>query len=60
MGYYIEAIRAAVDSSSPLDLRPALEFLVGLAREEYAAGALDAAELEDIVAEYDAALSRAS
>ena len=60
MEYYIESIRAAVDSSSPLDLRPALEFLVGLALEEYAAGALDAAELEDIQAEYNAALSRAS
>ena len=57
MVYYIESIRAAVDSSSPLDLKPALDFLVGLAREEYAAGALDVAELEDILAEYHAAIS---
>lgn len=60
MDYYIEAIRAAAESSGPRDLKPALDFLVGLAREDFIAGALDVAELEDIQAEYNAALSYAS
>ena len=60
MEYYIEAIRAAAESSGPRDLKPALDFLVGLAREDFIAGALDVAELNDILAEYHDVLALAS
>ena len=56
MGYYIEAIRAAVDSAAPRDLKPALDFLLDLAISDYQAGALDLLELDDITAEYGSAL----
>ena len=52
MDYYITAIRAAADSASPRDLKPALDFLLDLAREDYKAGALDVVEFGDIINEY--------
>lgn len=59
MEYYIEAIRAAAAASSPRDLKPALDFVMGLARDDYKAGALDVVELGDILNEYDFALKAA-
>ena len=56
MEYYIEAIRAAAEAASPRDLKPALDFIRGLATEEYRAGALDVSELGVILEEYDFAL----
>lgn len=56
MSYYIEAIREAVAHSDPSYLKPALDFLMDLATDDYKAGALDALELGDILNEYDAAL----
>lgn len=53
MGYYIEAIRAAAEKCEPRELKPMLDFLVGLAREDYQAGALDVVEYYDIVNEYN-------
>ena len=56
MAYYIEAIRAAAAAASPRDLKPALDFLVSLAKEDYKGGALDVLEYSDIIDEYAAAL----
>lgn len=56
MEYYIEAIRAAVASAAPCDLKPALDFLMDLATDDYKAGALDHVELWDILNAYDDAL----
>ena len=53
MDYYITAIRAAADSAAPHDLKPALDFLLDLARDDYKAGALDEVELWDILNEYN-------
>ena len=56
MEYYITAIREAVAAASPRDLKPALDFLVDLATEDYRAGALDVVELGDILNEYESAV----
>lgn len=57
MGYYIEAIRAAAEKADPSELKPMLDFLVGLAKEDYKAGALDVTEYGDICNEYSDALT---
>lgn len=56
MAYYIEAIREAVAHSDPSYLKPALDFLMDLATEEYKAGALDVLELGAVLDEYESAL----
>lgn len=60
MAYYIEAIRAAAESASPRDLKPALDFIMGQATEDYKSGALDVAELGDILGAYDDAVRAAN
>ena len=60
MDHYIEAIRAAAAASSPRDLKPALDFLVDQARDDYKAGALAVHEYGDIINEYAETLREAN
>jgi hypothetical protein len=60
MGYYIEAIRAAAEGCEPRELKPMLDFYMEQAQEEYKAGALDVAELGDILNEYTDTLTAAN
>lgn len=52
MEYYINAMRAAADKCNNWELKPAFDYLLGLAKEDYHAGALDALEYYYIVNEY--------
>ena len=58
MAYFIEAIRDAAEKCDPRQLKDALDFIVGLAAEEYKGGTLDVTEYGDIVDEYDITLKK--
>lgn len=60
MEYYIEAIRAAAEKCDPCELKDALDFLMGLAKDDYKAGALGLTEYGDIVNEYNDTLITAN
>ena len=52
MEYYIKSMRAAAEGCEPHELKPMLDFYMEQATEDYRAGALDVAELGDILNEY--------
>lgn len=52
MDYYLTSMRSAADHSRPEELKPVLDFLMELAKEDYKAGALDEIEIWDILNEY--------
>lgn len=60
MPYYIEAIRNAAEKCDRRKLKDALDFILGLAQEDYNAGALDVLEYAGIADEYADTLKAAN
>ena len=52
MEYYITAMRAAAEKCSNWELKPVFDYLLGQAKEDFQAGALDMLEYYNIVNEY--------